>query len=90
MSNDAPAVEKQIEAFIEAEVERAMAPYRARGLPGHALAEMESVLRLALRTHPTAQALLRALAADPTVARSDEIDARGIEEAVKKYGEDPA
>jgi hypothetical protein len=90
MSNDTRAVDEQIDALIEAEVERAMAPYRALGLPEHVLAEMESMLRLGLRTHPSAQAILRALARDPITVKSEEVDTRGLEGAQKKSGEDPA
>lgn len=68
-----------IEALIEAEVSRALAPYRALQLPVDVLEEMESVLRLALRTHPTAQHLLRQLLPDPDVYKSDQIPRRGFD-----------
>ena len=49
-----PSRETQIAALIEAEVERAMTPYRALGLPTDVLDELERVLRFGLRTHPDA------------------------------------
>lgn len=90
MTPNPTAVERQIEQIIEAEVERAMAPYRALALPDHVLVEMEAVLRLGLSTHPDAKALVRSLATDPTVNRSDEIDWRAVEEELRKMREEPA
>lgn len=49
-----------MEAQIEAEVETAVAPY-ARLYPPPVLDELRSTLRLALRTDPYAQDLLKAL-----------------------------
>jgi len=88
MSPDPSAIEQQIEQMIEAEVARATAPYRALGLPADVLAEMEAMLRIGLCHHPDARALLRALATDPTVYRSDQIAVSGIEEALRRLRED--
>ena len=76
--------EEQARALIEQEVTRGMAPYKARGLPADALDEMQHLLRFALRTHPTAQHLLRRLCDDPVLFNSDGVDTSGLEAALKK------
>ena len=45
--------------FLDAQVERAMAPYRAMGLSIELLAEMERLLRFALTEHPTGKHLMK-------------------------------
>jgi hypothetical protein len=76
--------ETQIAALIEAEVQRAMEPYRALGLPADVLAELERLLRFGLKTHPSAQQLLRQLIDEPVLVESDSIETRGIVDAAKK------
>jgi hypothetical protein len=44
--------------FLEAEIDRALGPYRRKGFPPAALEEMKRVLRLALLSHPRAQYLI--------------------------------
>lgn len=89
MSNDAPSPQAKLDQLIEDEVTRAMAPYRARALPAHVLAEMETTLRLALRTHPTARQLLRGLVNNRKLARSDEVDWRAIEDVLGSAKREP-
>jgi hypothetical protein len=76
--------QEQKQDLIEEEVTRGLLPYRHLGLPVEVIAEMERVLRFALATHPTAQHLLRRLVSDPTVVKSDEVDTRGLDAALKK------
>jgi len=82
MSNLSP--QAQVAALIDAEVQRAMAPYLALGLPPDEIDELERMLRFALRTHPTAQHLLRRLVDDPVLFKSDGVDTTGLEAALKK------
>jgi hypothetical protein len=79
-----PSRETQIAALIEAEVERAMTPYRALGLPTDVLDELERVLRFGLRTHPDAKDILRQLIVETIPVKSDSIDTSGIVATVKK------
>ena len=78
MTETEPSRDAQIAALIDAEVERALAPYRAMRMPPDALAELETMLRLALRTHPDAQFYLRQLADDPLVNRSDTLKVNDV------------
>lgn len=74
--------EAEVAALIEDEVARAMTPYRSLGLPRDVLDEMESILRFGLRTHPTAQHLLRQLLDDPVLIKSDEVDTSGLVQTI--------
>ena len=76
----------QTDAIIEEEVARAMAPYRALGMPAEVLEELEQTLRFALRHHPDAKRLVRQLVSDPVMVQSDVVDTTGAEEGVRKVG----
>jgi hypothetical protein len=79
-----PTVQEQIQDLIEEEVTRGLSPYRRLDLPEDVIAEMERVLRFALRTHPTARHLLRRLVFDPIVVKSEEVDTSGLDAVMKK------
>lgn len=64
------------DAFIEAQIERATAPYRDL-LPPEALAEMAEVLGDLLATHPVPQRLLARLKPRKEVTASGDVDAEG-------------
>jgi RNA:NAD 2'-phosphotransferase (TPT1/KptA family) len=68
MSNPSP------EAFLDAEVESALAPYREMGLSAPLLAAMSSMLRAVLTTDPTARYLMNR-------ARPRAVDGSGTMEA---------
>jgi hypothetical protein len=78
MTETEPSRDAQIKALIDAEVERALAPYRAMRMPPDALEELETMLRIALGTHPDAQLYLRQLVDDPLVNRSDSLKVRDV------------
>lgn len=61
-----------LDAMIEAEVERAVGP-AAKTLPPEVLDELRSLLRIGLRNHPGARAVLEQLRAVRSVERSDKI-----------------
>jgi hypothetical protein len=78
------------EAQIEAQVERAMAPYRDM-LPPEALAEMREMLSDFLATHPVAVRLMARLRPAPTVEVSGPIgdhdgDAADASAPIRKNG----
>lgn len=74
-----------MEALIDARVEAAVAPY-ARVYPPVLLDEMRNLLRLALRTDPHAQDLLKAIRPRAVPQESDKVDMRAFAEPQKKDG----
>lgn len=74
-----------MEAQIDARVEAAVAPY-ARVYPPELLDEMRHLLRLALRTDPYAQELLKALRPRAVPQESDKVDLRTFARPQKKDG----
>jgi hypothetical protein len=72
-----------MEAQINAEVETTVAPY-ARVYPPEMLDEMRHLLRLALRTDPYAQELLKALRPRAVPQESDKVDLRAFAEPPQK------
>lgn len=68
-----------MEAQIDAEVETAVAPY-ARVLPPALLDEMRRLMRVALRTDPHAQELLKAVRPRAVPLESDKVDLRAFTE----------
>ncbi|MFN7135751.1 MAG: hypothetical protein ACK4N5_27005 [Myxococcales bacterium] len=83
--SDEAADDPVMEAQIEAEVEAAVAPY-ARVHPPELLDEMRRLMRLALRTDPHAQQLLKALRPRAVPQESDKVDLRAFAEPRKKDG----
>jgi hypothetical protein len=81
--NDRPE-DPDLEARIEAEIERALGP-GVGVLPPEVLEEARIMLRIGLRHHPDAQALLRALGPAPSVEKSDKV-ATGAFKNRKKAG----
>lgn len=73
------------EAFIDDEVESAIAPYRAMGLSPEVLAEMARMLRLALTEHPVGQELVEALR-PRSVDESGEQPTKGFNGIAKTRG----
>lgn len=74
-----------MEAQIEAEVETAVAPY-ARLYPRPVLDELRSTLRLALRTDPYAQDLLKAVRPRVVPEESDKVNLKSFATPKKKDG----
>lgn len=75
--SDAPA-ELPDDPLLEAQVARAIAPYRAMGLSAAVIEEMECMLRLALLSHPRAQYLLSRLRERAAVKESGEVAIGGV------------
>ena len=84
-----PDHDEMMEALIDAEVERQLAPYAAV-IRRPMLKEMGRLLRLALREDPKAQALLRVMVS-AEVKRSDKVDVRGLrgEDAPARAADEP-
>lgn len=74
-----------MEAQIEAEVETAVAPY-ARLYPPQVLDELRSTLRLALRSDPYAQDLLKALRPRVVPEESNKVNLQSFATPNKKDG----
>ncbi len=76
--DDLPPMTPEEEAEMAAEIERAIAPYRAF-TPASLLAKMRENLEHALRTHPAPRAYLRSVAGRKPVAASTEVTRGGGE-----------
>lgn len=76
--DDLPPMTPEEEAAMQAEIDLAIAPYRAF-TPAPLLAAMRENLEHALRTHPAPRAYLRAFVHRPEVAASTEITRGGSE-----------
>jgi hypothetical protein len=74
-----------LEAQIDAEVETCVTPY-ARVYPPELLDEMRRLMRIALRTDPHAQELLKALRPRAVPEESDKVDLRSFAGPRKKDG----
>lgn len=74
-----------LEAQIEAEAERALAPY-ASAYPPELMAEAKSLLRLSLRSDPATRQRLRLLRADPIVDESGKVGVRAFRAQAKANG----
>lgn len=74
--DELPPMTAAEEAEMQAEIERALAPYRAI-TPAPLLAAMRENLEHALRTHPAPRAYMRAFIARPEVDSSAEITRGG-------------
>jgi len=77
--DDIPPMTPEEEAEMQAEIERAIAPFRA-STPASLLAVMRDDLEHALRTHPAPRGYLRAFAHHKPVAASTEVVRGGGEE----------
>jgi len=61
-----------LDAMIEAEVARALGPATAT-MPAEVVDELRCLLRIGLRHHPGARAMLEQLRPTPSVERSDKV-----------------
>lgn len=74
-----------LEAQIEAEVERALAPYLAV-YPAELMDEAKRLLRISLRSDPATRQRLRLLRADPIVDESGKVGVRAFRVGAKTNG----
>lgn len=86
LPDDLPPMTPEEEAEMQAEIERAIAPYRAF-TPAPLLATMRENLEHALRTHPAPRAYLRAFAQHKLVEASTEVSRLGTEDGPDKAKE---
>jgi hypothetical protein len=86
MSTDEQPEDPVLEAQIDAEVE-AVVPAYAKLYPAVMLEELRCLMRVALRTDPYAQQLLKALRPRAVPQESDKVDLRAFSEPATKTGE---
>lgn len=84
--DDLPPMTPEEEAEMQAEIERAIAPYRSF-TPAPLLAIMRENLEDALRTHPAPRAYLRAFVKRKPVEASTEVSRWGVDEDPDKAKE---
>ena len=77
---DSAMTEPPADPALEAELDRALEPYRDL-LEPDLLAAMRETLADALTTHPVGSRLLARVRPPPTVARSGDVEAAGVEAA---------
>lgn len=85
MSTDQELDDPVTEAQLDAEVETTVAPY-VRVYPPAMLEELRRLMRVALRTDPYAQQLLKALRPRSVPQESDKVDLRAFAVPQKKDG----
>nr|AYM54433.1 hypothetical protein [Phaselicystis flava] len=90
MSNDAsddPTFTPEEEAFIQAEIARAMKPYLGVA-PPQLLATMRATLEEQMRTHPVMLGMMKQLVARKPVDRSGDVPNEAVPPDAKAGGED--
>lgn len=82
---DSAMTEPPADPTLEAELDRALDPFRDRIAPD-LLAAMRETLADVLTTHPVGARLLARVRPPPAVARSGDVEAVGVEGAVEHQG----